>query len=75
MKVGSYAKAIVSAVSAGAAALVTAMGDGIVTPGEGVTVGLAVLAALGITAAVPNAVRSDPPARTPGYRGGHGDLL
>ncbi|MEU0516653.1 hypothetical protein [Streptosporangium sp. NPDC006007] len=72
MKIGSYAKAIVSAVSAGAAALVTAMGDGIVTPGEGVTVGLA---ALGITAAVPNAVRSDPPSRTPGYRGGHGDLL
>lgn len=75
MKVGKYAKAVTSAAAAGTAALVTAMGDGIVTPGEWVTVGLAALAALGITAAVPNAAQSDPPSRTPGYRGGHSDLL
>ncbi|MFF0867612.1 hypothetical protein ACFYUV_38025 [Nonomuraea sp. NPDC003560] len=60
MKIGSYSKAIVAAASAGTGALLTAMGDNVVTPGEWVVVGLAVLAALGITAAVPNAERSDP---------------
>lgn len=33
------------------------------------------MAALGVTYVVPNAAVSDPPARMPGYRGGHGDLL
>ncbi|MCC5574461.1 hypothetical protein IMZ11_02245 [Microtetraspora sp. AC03309] len=59
MKVGSYAKAVVSAASAGTAALVTAMGDGVVVTGEWVTVALAVLGALGITYAVPNAAQSE----------------
>lgn len=75
MKVGKYAKAITSAAAAGTAALVTAMGDNVIVPGEWVTVGLAVLGALGITYVVPNAAVSDSPTRTPGYRGGHGDLL
>ncbi|MFB4285719.1 hypothetical protein ACBJ59_61405 [Nonomuraea sp. MTCD27] len=60
MKIGSYAKAIVSAVAAGGGALVTAMGDNVIVPGEWVTVALFVLGALGITAVVPNAERSDP---------------
>lgn len=59
MKIGSYAKAITSGVAAGAASLVTAMGDGVIVPGEWVTVGLAVLGALGITYVVPNAAASD----------------
>lgn len=60
MKIGSYAKAIVAAAAAGTAALVQAMADNVIVPGEWVTVALAVLGALGITAVVPNAVRSDP---------------
>ncbi|MFF3671638.1 hypothetical protein [Microtetraspora malaysiensis] len=57
IKVGSSAKAIVSAFSAGTAALVTAMGDGAIETGEWVTVALVVLGALGITYVVPNATR------------------
>jgi len=53
------AKAIVSAVSAGSAALAVAMGDNVIVQGEWVTVGLAVLGALGITYVVPNASTSD----------------
>lgn len=49
-----YMKAIAAAVAAGAASLVTALDDGTVTAQEGVTAGLAVLAALGLTWAVPN---------------------
>lgn len=49
-----YLKAIVAAVAAGAASLVTALDDGTITGQEGVTAALAVLAALGITWAVPN---------------------
>ncbi|MFB6675617.1 hypothetical protein ACFCWG_24965 [Streptomyces sp. NPDC056390] len=49
-----YLKAIAAAVAAGAASLVTALNDGTVTGQEGVTAALAVLAALGITWAVPN---------------------
>ncbi|MER5622515.1 hypothetical protein ABT061_15870 [Streptosporangium sp. NPDC002544] len=62
LKIGSYAKAITSALAAGTAALVTAMGDGVIVQGEWVTVALAVLGALGITYVVPNAAQSDPPA-------------
>ncbi|MFC7817544.1 hypothetical protein ACFUTR_23220 [Streptomyces sp. NPDC057367] len=54
MKVSRYAKAVVAAVTAGSAALGTAVQDGAVDSGEWVTVGLAVLAALGVTWAVPN---------------------
>lgn len=63
VKIGSYAKAIVAAASAGAGTLFQAMADNVILPGEWVTIGLAVLAALGITAAVPNAAKSDPPAQ------------
>lgn len=59
IKVGSMAKAIVSALSAGTAALVTAMGDDVIVTGEWVTVGLAVLGALGVTYVVPNAAQSE----------------
>ena len=54
MRISSIAKAIVSGTAAGATAAVTAVQDGVLTPGEGVTLVLAVLAALGITWAVPN---------------------
>ena len=54
MKISSIAKAVVSGLAAGAAAGVTAVQDNMVTPGEGVTIALAVLAAWGITWAVPN---------------------
>jgi hypothetical protein len=60
MKIGKMAKSIVGGLSAGLAALVTAMGDNVVSQGEVVTIALAVLGALGITYVVPNAERSDP---------------
>jgi hypothetical protein len=60
IKVGSAAKSIVAGVSAGTAALVTAMGDNVIVTGEWVTIALAVLGALGITYAVPNAEKSEP---------------
>jgi peptidoglycan/LPS O-acetylase OafA/YrhL len=49
-----YLKAIAAAVAAGAASLVTALDDGTVTGAEGITALVAVLAACGITWAVPN---------------------
>ncbi|WP_344214261.1 hypothetical protein [Nonomuraea bangladeshensis] len=58
VKVGSVAKAIVSGVAAGTASLVVAMGDSVIEAGEWVTVALAVLGALGVTYAVPNAAQS-----------------
>lgn len=61
MKIGSYAKSIVASVVAGGTALGTALADDTVTTGEWVGVALAVLGALGIVAAVPNAKQSDPP--------------
>ncbi|PWI08318.1 hypothetical protein DIZ27_23045 [Streptomyces sp. NWU339] len=54
MKISSIAKAVVSGIAAGSAAGVTAVQDNVVTAGEGVTIVLAVLAAWGITWAVPN---------------------
>ncbi|MFF7290656.1 hypothetical protein [Streptomyces griseorubiginosus] len=54
MRISSIAKSIVSGVAAGATAAVTAVQDGVVTTGEGVTIVLAVLGAWGITYAVPN---------------------
>ncbi|MET9339291.1 hypothetical protein [Nonomuraea sp. NPDC003804] len=60
LKVGSYSKAIVAAVSAGTGTLVTAMSDDVIVTGEWVTVALAVIGALGITYAVPNAEKSEP---------------
>lgn len=49
-----YLKAFAAAVAAGAASLVTALDDGTITAQEGVTAAVAVLAALGLTWAVPN---------------------
>ncbi|CAL9302690.1 MULTISPECIES: hypothetical protein [Streptomyces] len=54
MKISSTAKAIVGGLSAGAAAVATAVQDQVLTTGEGVTIVLAVLGAWGITYAVPN---------------------
>ncbi|MET9479892.1 hypothetical protein [Streptomyces sp. NPDC006638] len=54
MRVSTFAKAVAAALAAGAAAVATAVQDGSFTTGEGVTVALAVLGALGITYAVPN---------------------
>ncbi|MFD6025716.1 hypothetical protein [Streptomyces griseoluteus] len=54
MRISSIAKAIVAGLAAGAAATGTAVQDGMLDTGEGVTIVLAVLAALGITWAVPN---------------------
>lgn len=61
MKVSRYWKAIVSGMAAGTASLATALNDGTVTAGEGVTVALAVLGALGVTWAVPNRPKQQPP--------------
>ncbi|MFE2300847.1 hypothetical protein ACFXAW_21995 [Streptomyces sp. NPDC059445] len=54
MRISKMWKAVAAAVSAGAASLVTALDDGVITTQEGVTAGLAVLAALGLTWVVPN---------------------
>ncbi|MFE9886289.1 hypothetical protein [Streptomyces scopuliridis] len=54
MRISSFAKAVAAGVAAGSAALATAVQDGAFTTGEGVTVALAILGALGITYAVPN---------------------
>lgn len=54
MRISRIAKSIVSGVAAGATAAVTAVQDGVVTTGEGVTIVLAILGAWGITWAVPN---------------------
>jgi hypothetical protein len=54
MKISSIAKSIVAGLAAGASVAVTAVQDGTLTTGEGVTIALAILAAWGITWAVPN---------------------
>lgn len=54
MRVSSFAKAVAAAFAAGSAAVATAVQDGAFTTGEGVTVALSVLGALGITYVVPN---------------------
>ncbi|MFC8432265.1 hypothetical protein [Streptomyces sp. NPDC057253] len=54
MRISSIAKSIVGGVAAGATAAVTAVQDGVLTTGEGVTIVLAVLGAWGIVYAVPN---------------------
>ncbi|MEH0423111.1 hypothetical protein [Streptomyces sp. B21-083] len=54
MKISSIAKSIVAGIAAGATAAVTAVQDGALSTGEGVTIVLAVLGAWGITYAVPN---------------------
>ncbi|MEO3856257.1 hypothetical protein [Acrocarpospora sp. B8E8] len=59
MKIGSYAKAIVAALTAGCGALATAVADNVVTPSEWFIVLGAALAGMGVTAVVPNAKKSD----------------
>jgi hypothetical protein len=55
MKISRYWKAVVTALAAGSGSLTNALNvDGVVTSTEGLTVGLAILAALGVTWAVPN---------------------
>lgn len=54
MKISSIAKSIVAGLAAGATAAVTAVQDGALSTGEGVTIVLAILGAWGITYAVPN---------------------
>ncbi|KAF2774700.1 hypothetical protein [Streptomyces sp. OM5714] len=54
MRIPNFAKAIVGGAAAGTAAAVTAVQDNVLTTGEGITIALAVLGALGITYAVPN---------------------
>lgn len=54
VQIGSFAKALVSAVAAGAATLVAVTQDGALDTGNIVTVVLSVLGALGVTYAVPN---------------------
>jgi uncharacterized protein YjdB len=60
VKVGSFAKALVAAVAAGAATLAAVTQDGGLDTGNVVTVVLSVLGALGVTYAVPNAGPSGP---------------
>ncbi|MEU6490400.1 hypothetical protein ABZ890_08400 [Streptomyces sp. NPDC046984] len=54
MKISKMWKAVVGGLAAGAAAAATAVQDGQLTTGEGVTIALAVLGAWGVTWAVPN---------------------
>lgn len=49
-----YAKALVSALSAGSAVALTALADGSLSSGELLGVALAVLASYGVTYSVPN---------------------
>ncbi|AVH58972.1 MULTISPECIES: hypothetical protein [Streptomyces] len=54
MKISKMWKAVVAAVVAGASTLSTALADDTITAAEGWAAGLAILAALGFTWAVPN---------------------
>jgi peptidoglycan/LPS O-acetylase OafA/YrhL len=54
MKISKYWKAVVAAIAAGAGAVTTAAQDGQITGEEWWTAAVAVLAALGLTWAVPN---------------------
>lgn len=54
MRITSIAKSLVAGLAAGATAAVTAVQDGVLDTGEGVTIVLAMLGAWGITFAVPN---------------------
>ena len=60
MKVPQYAKTVVAAVVAAGTAVGAAITDSTITGAEWVTIGLAVLTALGVYA-VPNAPKSDRP--------------
>jgi hypothetical protein len=64
MKLSKMWKAVVGGLAAGTAAAATAMQDGTLTTGEGVTVALAILGAYGVTWAVPNR-QADPKHAAP----------
>lgn len=53
-QLSTVAKAVVAALAAGAGALAVAVQDGTLSAPDFITVGLAVLGALGVTWAVPN---------------------
>lgn len=61
MRVSKYWKAVVAGVVAGGGTLSTALADDRITAAEGWAAGLAVLAALGFTWAVPNKQAPTPP--------------
>ena len=54
MKISKYWKAVVSGAAAGAASLVTALDDNVITTQEWLTAAVAVAGALGLTWFVPN---------------------
>ncbi|HWN00920.1 MAG TPA: hypothetical protein VNO54_28045 [Streptosporangiaceae bacterium] len=54
MKISKYWKAVVAGLAAGSASLSTALEDGTITGQEGLTAGLAILGALGLTWLIPN---------------------
>ncbi|MGV4890423.1 hypothetical protein ACSR0Z_28165 [Streptomyces viridosporus] len=60
MRISSIAKSIVAGLAAGATATVTAVQDGVLDTGEGITIVLAMLGAWGITWAVPNKPSTPP---------------
>ncbi|WP_406199301.1 hypothetical protein OG331_23135 [Streptomyces sp. NBC_01017] len=60
MKISKSWKAVVAAVVAGGGTLSTALADDTITAAEGWAAGLAVLAALGFTWAVPNKPAAPP---------------
>lgn len=54
MNVTRYAKAITGGITAGAAAITSALADGILTGQEGGTIAFAILVGAGLVYAVPN---------------------
>ncbi|MET7514082.1 hypothetical protein ABZS88_11485 [Streptomyces sp. NPDC005480] len=60
MKISPYWKAVAAGVVAGAGTLSTALADDTISAAEGWAAGLAVLAALGFTWAVPNKQPEEP---------------
>ncbi|MFF4347523.1 hypothetical protein [Streptomyces sp. NPDC001530] len=61
MRISKMWKAVVAGVVAGAGSVSTALADDTITAAEGWAAGLAVLAALGFTWAVPNRQAATPP--------------
>ena len=59
MKLSQYVKTVVAALAAGAVVLNAAVSDSVITNNEWVTIGLAVLGALGVYA-LPNAPKPAP---------------
>lgn len=54
MRLSTYAKAVVAALTAGLGAMATAAQDDVISTGEWVAIAIAALGALGVTWAVPN---------------------